>query len=104
ELPEITAKEVFDLAKAGDEAALACAKKSMDYLGRGLAGVCYVTDPEIVIIGGGVSMAGEFLLELLVPSFNKYAKLSDKHPRFVLAGLGGSAGMYGSAKAALDLL
>ncbi len=104
ELPEITAKEVFDLAKAGDKAALVCARKSMDYLGRGLAGVCYVTDPEIVIIGGGVSMAGEFLLELLVPSFKKYAKLSDKHPRFVLAGLGGSAGMYGSAKAALDLL
>ena len=104
ELTDITAKDVFDLAKAGDEAALACAKKSMDYLGRGLAGICYVTDPEIVIIGGGVSMAGEFLLELLVPSFKRYAKLSERHPRFVLAGLGGSAGMYGAAKAALDAL
>ena len=62
---EITAKDVLDAAKAGDELAAASTAKSMEYLGRAMSYVSHITDPECFVIGGGVSRAGEYLLNVI---------------------------------------
>ena len=68
---EVSAKTVFDAVKAGDELAIEIAKQFGDYLGKGLAVVAGVINPEIFVIGGGVSKAGEVLFEYIKPSFDK---------------------------------
>lgn len=60
---KIAAKEVFDAAKAGDEVALRIINRAAFYLGKSMAAVAAVLNPEVFIIGGGVSKAGEILFE-----------------------------------------
>ena len=99
----LTAKDVFDLAKEGDALAVLAADESMDRLGRAMAMICYVTDPESIIIGGGVSRAGEYLRALAQSKMEKYARLSKHYPKVVLAELGNDAGICGAAKYAMDM-
>lgn len=93
----ISAKTVFDAVKAGDAAAKEIAGQFGDYLGKGLAMVSSVVNPEIFVIGGGVSKAGEILLSYIEPYFRKYAFGNCKETRFALAKLGNDAGIYGAA-------
>ena len=69
---EISAKTVFDGVKAGDEVAIEIAERFGNYLGKGLAMVACTVNPEVFVIGGGVSKAGEILLSFIKPSFEKY--------------------------------
>ncbi|MBR1931601.1 MAG: ROK family glucokinase [Lachnospiraceae bacterium] len=94
---EITAKNVFDAVKAGDALAIEVAEQFGDYLGKGLAAVAGVVNPEIFVIGGGVSKAGEILLKYVEPAFQKYAFVACKNTKFALATLGNDAGIYGAA-------
>ena len=55
---EVSAKAVFDAVKAGDELAMEIAEQFGDYLGKGLAVIAGVINPEIFVIGGGVTKAG----------------------------------------------
>ena len=73
-----------------------------DYLGMLLGNVCSVVNPEVVVIGGGVSKAGEMLLEGVVPYFQKYVFHAASGARFALASLGNDAGAYGAFKLAVD--
>ncbi len=99
---EISAKTVFDAVKAGDELAIEIAKQFGDYLGKGLAVIAGVINPEIFVIGGGVSKAGEVLFEYIRPAFDKTVFHGCKDTQFALATLGNDAGIYGAAKMVLD--
>lgn len=94
---EISAKAVFDAVKGGDAVAIEIAERFGDYLGKGLAIVAAVVNPEAFVIGGGVSKAGEILLTFVEPNFRKYAFPQCRGAKFVLAKLGNDAGIYGAA-------
>ena len=99
---EVSAKTVFDAVKAGDELAIEIARQFGDYLGKGLAVIAGVVNPEIFVIGGGVSKAGEVLFEYIRPSFEKTVFHGCRNTEFALATLGNDAGIYGAAKMVLD--
>jgi len=101
-LGHIGAKEVFDRAKAGDDLALSVVDHACDLLGRGIAAACAVIDPEAVVLGGGVSRAGEFLRLRVEQSFMKYAFHACRETKICLAALGGEAGIYGNARLAMQ--
>ena len=93
----VSAKTVFDAVKAGDRIAIEIAEEFGTYLGKGLANVANVVNPEIFVIGGGVSKAGEILLTFVEPAFQKYAFQACRNAKFALAELGNDAGIYGAA-------
>lgn len=93
----LDAKAVFDAVKAGDEVADEVAKEFGRYLGKGLAVIADVVNPEIFVIGGGVSKAGDILLTYVEPEFKKTAFPPCSGSKFALATLGNDAGIYGCA-------
>ncbi len=95
---EISAKMVFDYAKEGDKLAQEVVEKACYYLGLAMAHIAQVVDPEVFVIGGGVSKAGEILTETIKKYYNKYVIESLKDKEFKLATLGNDAGIYGAAK------
>ena len=97
----LSAKQVWDAVKAGDEVADAIAEKFGLYLGRALAAFACVTDPEIYVIGGGVSKAGPVILDYVQKYYRQYAFPGCKDAAFALATLGNDAGIYGAAKVVL---
>ena len=94
---EISAKTVFDAVKAGDKVAIEIAEQFGEYLGKGLAVVANVVDPQIFVIGGGVSKAGDILFKYIEPSYKRCAFGPCKQAKFALAELGNDAGIYGAA-------
>ncbi len=68
------------------------------YLGKAIETIAVIIDPHIVVIGGGVSKAGEILLDYVKKSFVKEAFFANKDLKFALARLGNDAGIYGAAK------
>lgn len=95
---EVSAKTVFDAVKAGDELAIEVAQKFGNYLGKGLGVIAGVINPEIFVIGGGVSKAGEVLFDYIRPPFEKTVFHGCKNAVFALATLGNDAGIYGAAR------
>ncbi len=95
-LESITAKDVFDAAKNGDAFAVAALEQVFDYLGEALASACCVCDPERIILGGGVSKAGQYLLDGVERHFKVHMFHACKGTEFSLATLGNDAGMYGA--------
>ena len=91
-----TAKAVIDAAKAGDEYALAIFNKFVDDVGSYLASVINLFDPEKIAIGGGVSAAGDFLMDPIRK--NTWSKVFfDDYPDIVVATAGNDAGIYGAS-------
>lgn len=99
---EISAKAVFDAVKAKDELAIRIAEQFGKYLGKGLSIIAGIINPEIFVIGGGVSKAGEVLFDYIKPPYNKYVFHGCKDTVFALATLGNDAGIFGAAKMVLD--
>lgn len=97
-IPELTCKDVFQQAAAGDEPAREILEQFYRYMGVFLANVCAVTDPERVVIGGGVSKAGQPLLDGIRPYFDQYVFHACKNVPIALAALGNDAGIYGAFK------
>lgn len=93
-LPSITAKDVFALA-GDDPLAARLLDDYFRFLGRFLASVCCVVDPEIVVLGGGVSKAGQPLLDGVARYFREAVFHPCRDTRFALARLGNSAGIWG---------
>ena len=89
---KIECKDIFDACKAGDKVAKDIAERYGYYLGKGIAITASVVNPEIIVLGGGVSKAGEMLFDLLKPSFEKYVFPGCKDAKFALAKLGNDAG------------
>lgn len=100
-LEVVTAKDVIDAAKAGDEVADQIFDKFCDYLGYSLAATGAVIDPEIFILGGGVSRAGQVMVDRVQAYFKKYAWPGIRDIKFALAQLGNDAGIYGAASIAI---
>ncbi|MBR6316480.1 MAG: ROK family glucokinase [Lachnospiraceae bacterium] len=99
---ECSAKDVWDAVKAGDALAIRVAEKFGEYLGKGLAVIAAVVDPEAFVIGGGVSKAGDVLLPYIEKNYQPVAFHACRNVKFVLATLGNDAGIYGSAKLVLS--
>ncbi len=95
---ELSAKAVFDCAKAGDQLALEAVEKACYYLGIAMAHIAQVVDPEVFVIGGGVSRAGEIITETIKKYYNSHVMNALKNKEFRLATLGNDAGIYGAAK------
>jgi len=98
EVENIMAKDVLDAAKAGDEVAVRIVKRAAYYLGRSMAMLAVILNPEYFIVGGGVSKAGEFLFEQIREVFEKYTQDASKAGvKIVAAQLGNNAGVVGAA-------
>lgn len=99
---EVSAKTVFDAVKARDPLAMEVAEQFGKYLGDALAAVAGVVNPEAFVIGGGVSKAGEVLIDYIRPHYEKSVFHGCREAKFALATLGNDAGIYGAAKLVLD--
>jgi len=99
---EFTCKDLFDAAAAGDAVAKQATEKYGDYLGKGLAVCASVLNPEAIVLGGGVTKAGEILFDLLMPSFERCVFPGCADVVWKLATLGNQAGIVGAAKLILD--
>ncbi|MDY2593596.1 MAG: ROK family glucokinase [Oliverpabstia sp.] len=98
----ISAKFVFDAYKAGDKVAARIVDKFAGYLGNALAIFSCVVDPEIIVIGGGVSKAGQPLIDAVEKYFRRDAFVTCKDTPIVLAKLDNDAGIYGAAKLVVE--
>ncbi len=101
DVPELTCKDIFDLARSGDAAAMVVREQYFSLLGEFLANLCAVVDPERIVLGGGVSKAGQELIDGMKKYFEKYAFHATKGVQFSLASLGNDAGAYGAFKLVL---
>ncbi len=99
---EVSAKTVFDAVKQKDALAMEVAEEFGKYLGDGLAVIASVINPDTIVIGGGVSRAGEILMDYIKPHYEKNVFHGSREVKFALATLGNDAGIYGSAKLVLD--
>lgn len=98
----LDAKIVFDAVKAGDEVAIEVAEQFGDILGKGLAVIADVVNPEVFVIGGGVSAAGTVVLDYIEKYFKNYVFHGARDTKFSLAGVKNDAGVYGAAKLIID--
>lgn len=99
---EVTAKAVFDAFKEDDALASRVVDQFASYLGNALAIFACVVDPERIVIGGGVSKAGEVVTKVIEPYYRRDAFPACKDVPIVLATLGNDAGIYGTAKLVID--
>ncbi|GIP17830.1 glucokinase [Paenibacillus montaniterrae] len=95
---KIMAKDVLDAAKAGDEVATRIVSRAAYYLGRSMAMMAVILNPECFIVGGGVAKAGDFLFDQIREVFEKYTQdASKENVKIVPAVLGNNAGVVGAA-------
>lgn len=98
---EVTSKAVYDLAKRGDVLAKMVTEKVAYYLGFASAQLANILNPSSIVIGGGLSAAGYFLLDAVTENFKRYAFPSTRDvTKLKLAELGNDAGAYGAASLA----
>lgn len=99
---DVTAKDVFDLAKEGDDLALIVYHHFSEYLGVACANIAAVLNPAYIVLGGGVSAAGEFLLDGVRKVFaeNSFPQIKES-TQIVLATRGNAAGVLGAASLVL---
>ena len=100
-LERIMAKDVFDAASAGDKLAQDVLEQVYAYMGEFIANICCVVNPEIIVFGGGVSRAGQPLLEGVKRHFARWGYHACQDTKFALATLGNDAGAYGAFKLVL---
>ena len=97
EMEKVTAKDVYDAAAAGDENAQAVVNEAADALGYAAAAVACIVNPEVILLGGGVSAAGRALLDPVEASFKVNVLDACSDVRFAQAQLGNNAGIFGGA-------
>lgn len=92
-----SAKDVFDAAKNNDEFAKKIVHEVCSILGKAIAKICNVVDPEMVVLGGGVSNAGEILITETEGAFKEEVFHGARNTAITLATLGNDAGIFGGA-------
>ena len=98
DISRIEAKTVFDAAEAEDPVAMAVYHRYIDCLAQAIASVVNLLDPEIIVLGGGVSKAGNYLLDPLVARYPQYVLFNDQPlPPVRIASLGPEAGIIGAS-------
>ncbi len=103
EFENLSAKNIFDCAREGDALACELVDTLGTYLALALSHVAATVDPQVFVIGGGVSRAGEILLDAVSRHYNENILFALQNKEFRLAELGNDAGIYGSAKLAAEL-
>lgn len=98
----LTAKDVLDSAKEGDQLAVCVAEIFSRTLGQALTAVSCSCDPDVFVLGGGVSKAGSYIVDLVQKHFIRFAFPAAEPTRFGLAILGNDAGIFGAAKLMID--
>ncbi|MBX4266246.1 ROK family protein [Clostridium estertheticum] len=100
-IDNLNAKIIFDCAKKGDKIAALAVDRLIKYLGIGIINIVNFIDPEIIVLGGGIAGAGQYLLDLITKEVlaNKYYK-DLPIAKIVLAQLGNKAGVIGAAMVA----
>ena len=93
----VSAKDLWDAAKAGDKLANEIVDFVCDRLGSALANAIYLVDTEMIVIGGGVCAAGQFLLDKVENAYNGKVFAHSRNKKFALAKLGNDAGIMGAA-------
>jgi glucokinase len=97
-LENVNAKLVFDAAREGDETALKIFRRYVKYMAQAVNNIIAFLDPEVIVLGGGISKAGDFLLDAIraeVPQYLMFKTMP--HPRIEIASLGAEAGIIGAA-------
>ena len=102
-IENITAKDVFDLAKENDELSIKVIEKFSSILGRALSNIACICNPEVFVIGGGVSKAGDMLLNSIKKHYLENVFYATADTEFKLAILGNDAGIFGGAKLAGEI-
>jgi glucokinase len=102
QMDSLSSKAVFDAYAKGDKVATVVVKRMAEYMGHAMSSIAAVLDPEKFVIGGGVSKAGDPLIQAITQSFQKYAFPSCREIEIVLARLGNDAGIYGAAKMIIE--
>ena len=102
-IENITAKDVFDFAKEKDELSVKVIEKFSFILGRALSNIACTCNPEVFVIGGGVSKAGDILLNIIKKYYSENAFHAVADTEFKLATLGNDAGIFGGAKLAIEI-
>lgn len=98
EIAKIEAKDIFDFAREGDKFCINLVEYEVEYLAFGLATLVNTMNPEIVVIGGGISLAGDILFEALLEKLNEYTlEVALYGVNVVPAKLGNDAGIVGAA-------
>lgn len=95
---KLSAKNVLDAFKNGDVVATRIMDRVGEHLGSALAIFATVIDPETIVIGGGVSRAGQPLIDCISKYYRQHAFTACKDTPIVLATLGNDAGIYGAAR------
>ncbi|MCL2575490.1 MAG: ROK family protein [Defluviitaleaceae bacterium] len=90
-------KRIFGDARSGDTKAIMALERYIEYLCEGLANISNIFQPEIIVIGGGISNEGEYLLQLIDKHIK--GKIFDEQilTKFAIAELGNDAGVVGAA-------
>ena len=96
-IENLTCKDIFDAAKAGDKLSEGLVDTMCAYLAQALSGVAATCDPEVYVIGGGVSKAGTVITDTVKKHFFSNNMNVLKKIEFRLAELGNDAGIYGAA-------
>lgn len=97
DIDNFSAKDILDLAKKSDKVGLMVLDKLGYYLGFACASIAQVVDPEVFVIGGGVSKAGNIIIDAINRYYNGFVMDALKNKEFNFAILGNDAGMYGCA-------
>ena len=98
DITKIEARTVIDAARENDPVAADVYGRWIDQLAQAVAGVVNLLDPEVIVLGGGVSKAGDFLLDPLRREFRKYVLYNDQPlPDLRIAILGSRAGIIGAS-------
>ena len=100
-IEDFTSKHICDLAVAGDHMALKVIDRFGDYMGRAMSYIACTVDPDVFIIGGGMSKAGSIVTNAVMKYYRKYAFHVSQETDAVIAVLGNDAGIYGCAKMVL---
>lgn len=97
DLMKLEAKDIFDAAREGDAFSLELVDYEAEYLALGVANILNIINPEVVILGGGVALAGDILLNPMREKLNKYAlPITLKDLKIVQGVLGNEAGIKGA--------
>lgn len=98
DVAQLTSKDVCDAAREGDRMALTLVDQLGRRLGWALTAAAGTINPEVIVIGGGLSNAGMILLEPIMTHFRAHAFHAFRDTPFALAKLGNDAGMYGCVR------
>lgn len=102
DIPNFSAKDICDLARQGDALSRQILDRWGRYLGLSMSYIACTIDPQVFLIGGGMSRAGEILLQAIEPHYRTFAFHASANTPIVLAQLGNDAGIYGCAAMVLN--